>query len=63
MRAPTWLVDSAEGVPGVVLAGLEAAVTVVEVITVPAFEARAVDGEHLAAIAPEHNTVVQVNLL
>ena len=40
--------------PGVVLASLEAAVTVVEVITVPALEARAVDWEHLAAVAPEH---------
>ena len=58
LNEPTWLVDATEGVPGVVLAGLETAVTVVKVITVPAFEARPVDWEHLAAVAPEHNKVV-----
>lgn len=41
---------------GAVLAGLEAAVTVVKVVTVAALEARPVDGEHLTAVAPEHNT-------
>lgn len=48
----TWLVDSAKGVPGVVLAGLKAVFTEVKVVTVSAFKPGAVDGEHLAAITP-----------
>lgn len=48
----TWLIDPAEGVPGVVLAGLETVLTEVKVVAVSAFEPGAVDGEHLAAVAP-----------
>lgn len=57
----TWLVDPAEGVPGVVLAGLEAVLTEVKVIAVSAFEPGTVDGEHLAAVTPaDAATCVQI---
>lgn len=52
----TRLVDSAEGMPGVVFAGLKAVFTEVEVVAVPAFEPSAVYREHLAAITPAGNT-------
>lgn len=48
----TWLIDPAKGVSTVVLAGLEAVLTEVKVITVPALKPGAVDGKHLATITP-----------
>lgn len=54
----TWLVYSAERVPGVVFSGLETGLTEIEVITVPALEPGPVDGEHLAAVAPAWRTAV-----
>lgn len=57
----TWLVDSAEGMPGVVFPGLKAVFTEVKVVTVPAFEPGAIYRKHLAAITPADDTRSHLN--
>lgn len=57
----TWLVDSAEGMPGVVFPGLKAVFTEVKVVAVPAFEPGAVYRKHLAAITPADDTRSHLN--
>ena len=55
----TWFVYSAKRMPGVVLSGLEARFTEIEVITVPALEPGPDNGEHLTAVAPVWTTAVR----